>query len=290
VFGSCGEKNDLEVVPLLDRHFGTVSNRYRHPMDRTRIEGLRTALVIAHPAHELRVFSWLNKLHPRVHVLTDGSGRQGRSRLNSTLQVILSAQASVGEIFGRHTDREIYRAALNFDFGSFKALADELAKSLVADDVDLVIGDSEEGEFMTHELWRAVRIAAVRNARCVLSKPIQHYEFVVDGDPRDIPSSVQDEVLELRLDDRMLEQKIAVGRGYQEVAPLVDEAVRRFGLQSFCSERLFPCNEQLHGSDAPGYERRGEILVAQGVYPNVIRRNQHLTPIFRKLDEMARAA
>src|SRR5437870_2515927 len=34
------------------------------------------ALVIGHPGHELGIWGWMNKVHPIVAVLTDGSGRE----------------------------------------------------------------------------------------------------------------------------------------------------------------------------------------------------------------------
>jgi len=66
------------------------------------------ALVIAHPGHELRVHGWLEKARPLVFVLTDGSGRSGLPRLNSTRKVLLDAGAKTGPIFGRFTDAETY--------------------------------------------------------------------------------------------------------------------------------------------------------------------------------------
>ena len=33
----------------------------------------RTALFVAHPGHELRIYGWLERARPQVHVLTDGS-------------------------------------------------------------------------------------------------------------------------------------------------------------------------------------------------------------------------
>lgn len=45
------------------------------------VPGARAGLMIAHPGHELLVHGWLEVAHPRVFVLTDGSGRCAQSRL-----------------------------------------------------------------------------------------------------------------------------------------------------------------------------------------------------------------
>ena len=86
-------------------------------------EGLRAALVIAHPGHELRIHHWLERAKPRVFVLTDGSGHTNRSRLGQTAALLDAAGALRGSMFGRFTDREIYRAILASDVDAFIALA-----------------------------------------------------------------------------------------------------------------------------------------------------------------------
>ena len=47
----------------------------------------KTALMVAHPGHELRVWHWLEIECPRVVVVTDGSGRSGASRKGTVLSV-----------------------------------------------------------------------------------------------------------------------------------------------------------------------------------------------------------
>ena len=55
-----------------------------------------TALIIGHPGHELRVFNWLEVTRPTVFVITDGSGKEGRSRLASTAQILKQTGAREG--------------------------------------------------------------------------------------------------------------------------------------------------------------------------------------------------
>src|SRR5258706_14972165 len=81
--------------------------------------GGSAALVVAHPGHELRVYGWLLEARPKVFVLTDGSGRTGRSRLSSTTKLGTDAGARFGRIYGRFTDIAVYEALLDGNFEVF---------------------------------------------------------------------------------------------------------------------------------------------------------------------------
>src|SRR5215831_20493662 len=116
----------------------------------------RAVLVVGHPGHELRVYGWLTKVRPVVHVLTDGSGGEGTSRLASTTALLEEVGASRGSIYGRMTDREIYAAMLAGDHGCFIALAEELAVTLVNTGADLVAGDAIEGFNPSHDVCRYI--------------------------------------------------------------------------------------------------------------------------------------
>src|SRR4051812_17884700 len=75
----------------------------------------RAVLVVGHPGHELRVYGWLADVRPVVHVVTDGSGSDGVSRVGSTSALLDGAGACRGLIYGRMSDREIYAAILAAD-------------------------------------------------------------------------------------------------------------------------------------------------------------------------------
>jgi hypothetical protein len=101
---------------------------FRHP-----------ALVVAHPGHELKVFGWLSECKPRVHILTDGSGR-GVSRLHSTAKLLTRVGVCPGEVFGAISDAEIYRAILDKHITTFLEIVDRLVRSLVENHTDFVAG------------------------------------------------------------------------------------------------------------------------------------------------------
>src|SRR4051794_37292284 len=87
----------------------------------------KCALLVAHPGHEIHVHGWLETTRPIVYVLTDGSGRSGRSRLKSTTRLLAAAGARPGVIYGRFADRALYEAVLRRDTALFRELAAELA-------------------------------------------------------------------------------------------------------------------------------------------------------------------
>src|SRR5436309_1960907 len=83
---------------------------------RPPVMGRQTALLIAHPGHELRIHGWLERARPLTFVLTDGSGSDGRPRLQSTADVLARVGARPGGVFGRLSDSAFYQALLDLRF------------------------------------------------------------------------------------------------------------------------------------------------------------------------------
>src|SRR5258708_215093 len=103
------ERSDRVHVP--ERRMGPIALKYR------------SALVIAHPGHELLVYNWLSMANPLVYVLTDGSGHCHKSRLHRTTSILNSLGAQRGSIYGRLTDAEAYSAILAGEVGVFISMA-----------------------------------------------------------------------------------------------------------------------------------------------------------------------
>src|SRR4051794_23626759 len=103
------------------------------------IVNARSALVIGHPGHELRLHHWLELAHPLTFVLTDGSGRMAASRLASTTSLLRNAGARLGSIYGRWTDQALYAAILARDPTTLSDLARELALTLADNAVEYVV-------------------------------------------------------------------------------------------------------------------------------------------------------
>jgi len=242
------------------------------------------ALVLAHPGHELRVHAWLHRLRPCVFVLTDGSGRTGRSRLAATSRVLEQAGARVGRIYGRYPDRVVYRALLERDFAFFVRLTRELAEALHEGRFRTVLGDAAEGYNSTHDAWRLVVNAAVALAATTRGEPIVNLDFRLDGPPGD-----EGEGPLLQLDDHALRRKLEAARGYPELGDEVEAQVRRFGVDAFRTERLRPAAKEWspEPGEPPFYERHGEAQVRAGHYREVIRYATHVRPLAEELGRLA---
>lgn len=247
----------------------------------------QVALVAAHPGHELRVFHWFQQFRPTMYILTDGSGRDGNSRLHATTRLVDRAGARIGSVYGPHSDREIYQSVLELNCDLFQRLTDRLTEGLVEQKARFVLGDAAEGEFMSHDIWRESRLIAVRRAEQELGWPIVQYEFAVDSHPLNCPQSMDDQKVHLKLDEDSFGEKIDTAYEYLEVRRFVDEMMDAFGRDSFRTECLFPvCDESLlslNHDGKPKYEVHGEQLVAEGIYSDVIRFSAHLQPLARSL-------
>lgn len=123
---------------------------YFRARDALQGERPRAALVIAHPGHELRVHGWLEAARPSVCVLTDGSGRTGRPRLDSTTKVLDAAGARRGAVYGPFSDGRLYAALLEHEHSPFIRLVEGLASTFVRERVRVVAGDAEEGYNPSH--------------------------------------------------------------------------------------------------------------------------------------------
>jgi len=195
------------------------------------------ALVVAHPSHELRVHGWLQMAHPRVFILTDGSGRGGQPRLPSTTKVLEDVGASQGSIYGRFTDLEIYAALLKSDFDLFIGLAEELTDEFSRREIDYVVADSAEGYSSTHDVCRLVTDAAVEISKRRHQRQIASYEFLVVGPPDECPEIICDEAIWVNLDDEAFLRKVVAARGYNSKLALdIDSAL---GGQPFMGVRRF---------------------------------------------------
>jgi hypothetical protein len=245
----------------------------------------RTALVIGHPGHELRVFRWLEIMRPTVFVITDGSGRSGNSRLPSTTRILDQVGARRGAFYGPVTDAAAYSAIVNHDFDLFSGLTRDLARYLIDERVSYVVGDALEGYNPTHDACRIVIGAAVEMAQRATGREVGSFDFLLTGKPDDDVDPVDDQT-RLDLDDDAFARKIAVARSYAELESEVNGAIARDRLDAFRVEylRRVPNRPPVFAAGhRPYYEQYGEQQVASGHYHQVIRYRDHLVPLAEAL-------
>jgi hypothetical protein len=271
-----------------------------------------SAVVVAHPGHEIRIHGWLGSMRPRVFILTDGSGRVGKSRLDFTTAYLAEMSLKHGSIYGRLTDSEIYTALLNHDFALFLRLADEMAESFALEGVETVAGDATEGYHPSHDVCRLLINTAVLMLKRDVDGVIRNLDFPVVNAPDVCPQELRDSALWLTLDENSFEQKIAAARKYYpelvaEMASALDGTgdgpVKNFlelrekadaagvlrGLDMFRIECLRPVDQETRDDvwlrERPFYEPRGEREVAAGHFDRVIRYREHLRPLEDALRE-----
>jgi hypothetical protein len=269
----------------------------------------RAILVIAHPGHELRVHGWLEMARPEVWVLTDGSGRTGRSRVDSTTRVLETTGARRGAIYGVMSDVDLYDAVLNFDHGRFTRLVDQLAAALIEINVDCIAGDAEEGYNPAHDVCRLLINAAVTWVRRKTKRQIENYDFTLVGAPVRGAKELRAHSLWLNLDDAAFARKLAAARNYPELHAEVEAALSGTGnvpfrehsdlaarsrstygvteANNFRVECLRSVNSHTRDSlkgERPFYEEYGEKQVKAGHYTHVLRYREHMLPLATALE------
>ncbi|HEY6327721.1 MAG TPA: hypothetical protein VI756_00170 [Blastocatellia bacterium] len=262
--------------------------------ENTPFPSVPSALVIAHPGHELRVHGWMCRTRPFTFILTDGSGRSGKPRLDPTSKILCDAGATPGGLYGRLTDREAYALVLNRQFDVFVGLAEELAGSLVEMKVESVAGDAIEGYNPIHDICRFIANSAVALAEKEMGKRIANFDFPLAGDPSTHGDADPDSI-RLNLDHHEFERKLAAAQGYAELADEVGATFDKFGADRFRYESLRPVREAWPEAwtelglpaEPPFYESFGQSRVATGHYKQVIRYREHVRPLAEALARRA---
>lgn len=244
------------------------------------------ALIIAHPGHELRVYGWVADARPLVFVLTDGSGHAGRSRLDSTTKILAELGAHLGSVYGRLTDKQLYTAMIDQHLDLFTDIVEEIALSLIDNDISLVAGDAMEGYNPGHDICRVIINAAVKFASRRAGRKIASFDFLLTGRPDSCEDEIKQDAIFLDLDPSTFDRKLAAARHYKAIFNDVDQAFREMGEETFRRECLRPIVARSASFDEPPfYERYGEKQVAAGFYDRVLRYQEHFLPLARAIDD-----
>ena len=240
------------------------------------------AFVAGHPGHELKVFGWISEYKPRVYVMTDGSGKQGISRLPSTAKLLAPLGIETDQIFGLISDRELYRAILDLKTSWFLAILDRITDSFIENRIDLVVADAMEGFNPAHDLCRTLVDAAVAAVSRKTGRTMSNYKFCLTEWERSRQEHHDRTCLHFVLDDDALRKKIEAAEKYAELKDEVREAITLRGKEYFrieCLKKVAELFRQEDYSGRPNYETWGEQRVAEGAYESVIRYEQHVCPI-----------
>ncbi len=248
------------------------------------------ALVVAHPAHELRLIGWLEAAKPTVYALTDGRGRRNMPRADRSARLVRSLGCRQGDLFGELTDSGIYASLLRHDHDGLLRVVDRLSNSFVRDRIDMVVVDAHEDAFLSHDVLNAIVRAAVLAASARLGTPIACYDYALEHDPRSCSEEQTDGAIWMRLTPEQLGRKLEAARSYEEVRLEVEEAFGSYGEAAFATECLRPLRDLgtiRRPSEKPIYELHGEQMVREGHYAQVVRFASHVVPLMERLADLA---
>ena len=248
---------------------------------------VRAALIVGHPGHELRIHGWLESVRPTVFVPTDGSGRTGCSRLESTKHIVTQANAECGNVFGRFADAELYEMLLCKEHQRLIELAEELALQLASKKINFILGDSAEGYNPSHDLCRLLIDAAVSQ----LEYPVTNLAFPLVDAPDAARRYGSNTVYRYDLDDLAFARKMFAAESYHELASEFENAISRYGREPFRQEFFATSDESAfsYGCAAnPWYEEYGAAQVRAGHYQHAIQYREHMLPLAQALKQPIR--
>ncbi len=246
----------------------------------------KIALIIGHPGHELRIFRFLEIYQPRVTVLTDGSGNTGAPRTPNTIKILQQCGCSLSPIMGHFTDKEIYRIILTQDVAAVIALAENILADLIANDIDIIIGDAMEGFNPTHDLCRYLINILVPVYAKRKNTTIPNYDFLLDSM---LTAASATEAISIPLTSEDFNRKREAALGYTELAYEYEHALAKYGTDVFKTEYLqevkpVPIAQQWKDS-VPFYEKYASAKIKEGIYQQAITFNDHLLPLMQAVTD-----
>jgi hypothetical protein len=248
-----------------------------------------TAVIVAHPGHELMAYRWMELHQPLYFCVTDGSGGAARSRLGSTGRLLEQLGARPGSIFGTYSDRAVYRLLLEQRVDVFVGLARKLATALIEGKVESVAGDAVEGFNPVHDVCRFVIDGAVALVQRETGRVLRNFDFVLDSDPNDCPEPWRTAATWLNLSGDELDRKLDAALGYRELREELEAKLRHYGKAAFGRECLRPVTTRAmidkFEQELPAYERYGQQRVREGRYHDVVRYRAHVRPVLAAIQE-----
>jgi hypothetical protein len=247
----------------------------------------KSALIIAHPGHEILLYHWLECARPRVFMLTDGSGGEAKPRVGHSQHLIEQAGATCGRVFGAHPDRTWYRAILEGDHWPFLDALNRVEEECVAAGLRKLVCDPVELFNPLHDLANAFAHALAGRLRGRCGEPVEVRTYPIEDSPR----------FEARASSPLLLNADAMERKRRAMAayaPLAHEQPRYAHLLAKDHELIardapaFPWPAML--SETPYYESFGRARLSEGRYDSLITYADHVRPIALGLLEESRLA
>jgi hypothetical protein len=249
--------------------------------------GIRRLLVLSHPNHEAAIFGIVQRLRPKLVILTDGGGdpRPGETR---------KALERVGLLdhvrFLDFREGDFYRALLESDLDYFRNVIARLRIELKEFAPEQVICDAVEFYNPVHDLSLPLVRAALGEAATarVFEAPLIYQIACQEGNPeryelQRFPHSRRDGQIEFRLSMDELGGKLAArdqvyGALRKQIAPLLAGTPA----DHFATEVIAPAARGLlepNSDQILRYDWRAKLLLARGQVKRAITRAKHYVPL-----------
>jgi len=251
--------------------------------------GRRAALVIAHPAHEMRILNWVCQVRPRVYILTSGSRSQrDHSRYRASAKLIAECGGVLAGDWGAILDRDLYDFLLEAAAEPFHNWCDSLTRAFIEAEIDVVLADAWQNYNVAHDLTHVMARLAVTAASAQTGRHIEFLEFPVVPDSLCAAAPRAPEAT-FTLDESAIERKRAAVASYPDIAREAADIESAEGEGMLTREVVRAAPPWRHLAEPvspPLYERFGEERVSAGTYGEVIRW-RHVAHICDALRERA---
>lgn len=236
----------------------------------------RAALVIAHPAHEIRVLHWLMSVRPHVYILTQGSRSGADSARREASELLITAQgAKIAKTWGGAWDRDLYDMLLDGQYDKLLKWADDLTADFIGHEVDLVVADSWQHYNVAHDITYTLARLAVQRARDALGRDITLVTYPVVPPTLAPGAPLAAAVATLRLPSPSVATKIGALGLIPGIASEASDINAAEGADAHMYEAFhnaLPLEQLLQTpTQTPLYEVFGEERVRAGIYTDVVR-------------------
>jgi hypothetical protein len=244
----------------------------------------RSALILAHPGHELLLHHWIERARPLVFTLTDGSGGAAANRLSYSQVLLERCGARPGQAFGVAADKEWYRAILSGDAALLNDTVGAIAADCAAENVAHIVCDPVELFNPVHDLANAAAHAVARRLSRA-GKPAAVSTYPIEND------RAHDPAWRLLLNEDAAARKLAAVAAY---TPLAHERKRYEALIARRYELIAP-DAPMFAWPArleaePFYEQFGRKRLQQHRYSDLITYARHVRPLAAQALELRAAA
>ena len=236
----------------------------------------RAALVVAHPAHEVRILRWLSLVRPHVYILTQGSRSGADSTRRAASERLIEAHgATVAKDWAGAWDRDLYDMLLDGKYGALLDWADQLTEDFIAREIDLVVADSWQLYNVAHEITYVIAALAAQRAREALGREVALVTYPVVPHSMSPAAPVAPTLARFKLTQAAVNTKRAAMEQIPDIATeasAIDESEGReaHALETF--NAALPLGSILRTPrEAPVYEVFGMERVKAGIYTDVVR-------------------